>query len=648
MLQRINSTILLFASLSCLWAQKPSKADLHYFQQQYTAAIEAYKTVLDNGQTLSKEQRRNFADAYFKQKDYENAAAIYEMLIKDKDTLPATGFNDFVRALKKLQRHAEVESFVGGHPAYAVATLQNRRQIDQQNLQSQKSTSKLFQVHPINGNSPQNDGSVSFYADSIVFASNRILDADVVGAGYYQLFKSQVLPADTLGMVFRFGKLKDNYPYHRAMPFYVKSLDRMFFGQSNTKNNELLFDEKGRNTISIVSTNSLGNSDIQIRPLLTDYSTSFYYPFYDQTNARLYFAANLYDSYGGTDIYYVETNNGFITGAPINLGPQVNTPANEITPYVLDGSLYFASDVYFGFGGMDLYKSEILEDGSMMPAENLGAPLNTEKDDYGIILKSDGEKGVQGYFVSNRDGGQGMDDIYRIRGKIKPGEAVVHLFGTVTNYLSSAPIQEAVVDVYRGVQQIASLKTNSKGYFDVLLSTGREITLKVAHAHHNIEYREVTNEQIKVLPKGGLVFELHDMQDYIQTKEGKVVSNVSFPKFAESSFLITQDMHAPLKQIATMLDRFPGMILRVEAHTPSKGAQATNNILSQRRAIALRTHLVSLGISKSRITYKGWGEQQLLNKCKDRVPCSNEEHQENNRVLFIISNASALGLVAER
>ncbi|MCV6630283.1 MAG: OmpA family protein [Flavobacteriaceae bacterium] len=648
MYKKINSVVFYLMSFGMLWAQKPSKADTYYFQQQFTTAIEAYMEVLEQGKLLSKVQRRNLADAYFKVKSYERSAAIYTALLQEKDTLTPLAINDYLRSLKILGKADTIPSVISEITSFQTSALKNRLQLHLDNRKEGNNDSKLFQIRPVNSNSAFDDGSVTYYGDSIVFASTRYENPDIVGAGYYKLYKAQRLEADTLGQVFLFGKLRDDFPYHRAMPFYVPKLDRMFFGQSNTKGNNLLLDEKGRNTISIVSTNSLGNSNIQSRFLLTDYSTSFYYPFYESTSGRLYFAAELFDSYGGTDIYYVETNNGLITGAPVNLGSNVNSPANEITPFMLEGSLYFASDIYFGHGGMDMYKAEMLEDGSYNPAENLGTVFNSPKDDYGMILQKEANKAVSGYFVSNRDGGEGGDDIYRFHGKIKPGESVIHLFGTVSNFRDSSPVSKANIDIYRGVKHIGSIQTNERGYFDQVLSTGREITLKVSKAHHNIEYREITNEQIKYLPPGGLVFELHNMLDYIDSKENIIVANVAFPKFEKGQFLISDAMRPILKQLAIILDRFPAMQMRVEAHTDSRGAKATNYILSQRRAIALRTHITELGISKNRITYKGWGEEKLLNKCKDRVACSEAEHMENNRVLFVIHNAVSLGLVAEK
>src|SRR5680860_1444643 len=119
-----------------------------------------------------------------------------------------------------------------------------------------------------------------------------------------------------------------------------------------------------------------------------------YYPFYNADSGRLYFSANFKDSYGGADIYYVDINNGQVMSQPINLGPRINSPGNEIAPYVFDNSLYFSSDVFYGMGGMDIYRSNILPDKGFSIPVNLGKGINTKYDEFGFIIKKNQEDGL--------------------------------------------------------------------------------------------------------------------------------------------------------------------------------------------------------------------------------------------------------------
>jgi len=205
--------------------------------------------------------------------------------------------------------------------------------------------------------------------------------------------------------------------YHKATPYYSEALNSVLYVLSNTENGDLKFDDNGKNTLAM----GMQNIDGPFNMILSDLSTSFYYPFYDENTGRLYFAANFDDGYGGTDIYYIYTNNGQVMSAPVNLGPRINSPGNEIAPYMFDNSLYFASDVFYGLGGMDIYRSTIEDQDSYGIPVNLGAKVNSPKDDFGFIIRDDGE-GFLGYFTSNRDGGKGKDDIYgfKVSEKQKP------------------------------------------------------------------------------------------------------------------------------------------------------------------------------------------------------------------------------------
>ncbi len=126
--------------------------------------------------------------------------------------------------------------------------------------------------------------------------------------------------------------------------------------------------------------------------------------------STLYFTSNMPGSIGGTDIYYVKRD-GDTWGEPLNLGADINTEGDEMFPFMHEsGRLYFASNGRVGVGGLDMYVAE--EKGDGFAVKNMGYPINTEKDDFGIYLAEDG---VNGYFSSNREGGKGDDDIYRFK-----------------------------------------------------------------------------------------------------------------------------------------------------------------------------------------------------------------------------------------
>lgn len=166
---------------------------------------------------------------------------------------------------------------------------------------------------------------------------------------------------------------------------------------------------------------------------------SIMHPAIAPDNERLYFASDMPGGYGGMDLYYSVRRGGFLS-RPVNLGPQINTSGNEVFPYVDEaGRLFFASDGLPGAGGLDVFVSHILKN-DFSPPLNLGPGINSPADDFGFIWY---QSGSSGYFVSNRPGGKGQDDLYAFESS--RGLNLVLIQGKVLNKESGEP--EAAVDI---------------------------------------------------------------------------------------------------------------------------------------------------------------------------------------------------------
>ncbi len=162
------------------------------------------------------------------------------------------------------------------------------------------------------------------------------------------------------------------------------------------------------------------------------------YPHFSQDGSAMFFASDRAGGYGGFDLY-VSYRTGQSWSTPINLGAVVNTQGHEISPYFDGSQLFFASDWHAGLGGFDVFRAE-QESGRWNKVYHLGVPINSGYDDYGLIFDSFQDRG---YFTSNRKGGKGNEDIYRItRNATSSSQAIIR----VRNANDGTPIPNAMLD----------------------------------------------------------------------------------------------------------------------------------------------------------------------------------------------------------
>jgi len=632
-----------FAVLATSFAQeKKSKADILFYGYDYKNAIVEYQKEMVNA-PLKDVQLLNLADCYYKLGNYKDASKIYlEVHKKNDTTVSSNRFNKMLQSLAKTSSLDRVKTFFDSKRMSFTNELVENAAFNYEILGSSTGDGLDFQAFNIDVNSPQADLSPSFFKEKLLFSSSRALKSKDVykpsGESYLDIYVAQI---DNDGSVFSATPFTDipNSKFHKSTPYYSEEIGKLFYVLSNTQGGELRFDENGKNSLAI------GMSDTQgeLRFLLKDLSTSFYYPFFDAKSSKLYFAANFEDGFGGTDLYFVYTNNGQIMSEPTNLGPRVNSPGNEIAPYIFNNSLYFSSDVFYGIGGMDMYKTNMHSDGSFGIPINLGKGINTTFDDFGLVLKEHGPDGLLGYFSSNRTGGKGNDDIYGFKVKEDLGLKTFSLKGRVVNLKSKDGIlksQVRLLDKDGGV--ITEVYTNENGDFRLEIPWRNAVTVQATKDRHSIfsvtydesEYESVQKEAFNI----GLSF----IDDVLTEKEGKQVVKIQKFYFSKGKADITPKIKIELDKVVDAVQRFPQLKLSIESHTNSKGSNKNNSRLSQRRADAIKMYLAENGLSSSNITAIGFGEDKLINKCADGIYCLEFLHNQNERTHIVIANFDEL------
>lgn len=621
--------------LAIIAQDKRSKADDLFFAYQYEMAIVEYRKEMGENQ-LTNYQLLNLADAYFNTGKHERASELYIKINKNDTIMSVHRFNKMLQSLSKHSERDKVKSILNSKDSLLSPALLENAEFNF-SLLDRENTNDDTPISNVGINSPQGDFSPAFYKNGLLFSSSRTQNSKQVyvpsGESYLDIYFGRLSTTGDLVEVETFDKIPDSQ-FHQATPYYSDKLATFFYILSNTEDGELAYDEKGKNALSIGTLTSGG----QFRFLLKDLSTSFYYPFFDDTTERLYFAANFKDSHGGTDLYYVYTNNGQIMSAPVNLGPRINSPGNEISPYVFKGSLYFSSDVFYGLGGMDIYKSNIIANDSYTIPVNLGNGINSISDDFGFIIKEGQTENFSAYFASNRKGGKGGDDLYRIALGSIPGLKTFALMGKVVNLNNKAGLDKVQVRILNGNGDIIK-ETSSRlgGDFRIEVPWQSQITVQAVKEGYSIFSTSYSEEGMEEIQHTSYNVGLVKLEDLVVEQEGKTVLKLNKFYFNKGTSVINAQVEAELNKVVNAVLRFPQLQLKIETHTDSRGSDASNKRLSQERSNAIKNYLLKNGVSSNTIVEAiGYGEEMIRNNCGNGAYCLDFLHKQNERTLIVV------------
>ncbi len=638
---RISLCFLLVMVTLSFGQNKKSRADVLFYEYAYKDAIREYqkeqlKAPLSNSQTL------NLAQSYFKIGSYKSASKLYVEVFKKDSTMSNYHFNKMLQAFSKNNEMERVNAFLATKGSSLPPEVMENASFNFELLGVATDTVS-FEISNIRANSAQADFSPSFYKDKLLFSSGREATSKNIyrpsGESYLDIFVARITQDGNAANATIFKSIPAT-KFHQATPFYAEETGSFYYIVSNTEEGELAFNEEGKNALAIGMSDRFGN----FRYLLKDLSTSFYYPFYESSTERLYFAANFEDSYGGTDLYYVNTNGGNIMSAPINLGPTINTPGNEIAPYIFENNLFFSSDVFYGLGGMDIYKSAIQGDTSFSIPVNLGEGINSQGDDFGFIIRAEKDSGFSGYFSSNRPGGKGNDDIYSFRGASTPGLKTLMLKGSVLSPGTRDGIDEVSVQLLDTDDTlIKEVLTDENGNYSIEVPWREDVTISVSKKEYASAAKSYDAVGLKQAMLTSLDFEIPFIKDLVEEKEGLPTIKLRKFYFTRGRSTITPEIALELDKVVYAVQQFPQLRLQIASHTDSRGGTSTNLRLSQRRANAIKNYLIQQGVADNVIVEAvGYGESKILNNCKNGVYCLEILHKKNERTLIVVLNSNGL------
>jgi len=587
------------------------------------------------GRDPKKSKLMDKADYYFDKMWYAEAAELYEKaLSKEGDN---HSFDALQRAGDAHFFNTNMEKAYNWYNKLDTDLMPNEVKLD--NILAAEET---FDIKNLSINTEYSDFSPMFHnEDEVVFASAK--DSAFFNTRRYKWNNQPFLDlyvakmneeSEDLKSAVKFAKAV-NTKYHEASVTFSPDNETMYFTRNNF-GKKIKRDKNGVNHLKIYTSKKVNGKWTDAEEVSfnsDDYSTG--HPALSPDGKQLYFVSDMPGSLGQTDIFVVDVleDGGFST--PRNLGPEINTERKEMFPFINDTKLYFSSDGHPGLGGLDVYEVRLDEEEGFVDLQNLGKPVNSNKDDFSYIVN---EETQHGFFASNRPGGKGDDDIYSFKRLIPEEVEENAIAGVVTSLVDGEVMPEALVMLLdENNIKLKEVMTDENGSFVFEdLDSSTKYTLKTVKDEHFEDEREVTtgvNETINTeVP-------LKKLKELIVVEAGikKLKTEMIFFNFDKS--YIRSDAAEELDKLVEVMTEYPDMVIKIESHTDSRGNNVYNKYLSDKRAKSTRKYLISKGIAPERIESAiGYGEERLLNECDGSVRCGRDKHQANRRSEFIIVN----------
>lgn len=332
--------------------------------------------------------------------------------------------------------------------------------------------------------------------------------------------------------------------------------------------------------------------------IVKDSVTALGHPSVSPDGKYLYYVSDAVGGFGGKDIFRSRLV-GSDFGPMENLGPEINTPGDEMFPYVRDSvTLYFASNGHPGMGGLDLFKATQDSTGKWH-VENLKAPINSMADDFGITFEGKKEKG---FFSSNRNDARGYDHLYSFELPV----ITIFIEGIVSD-VDEYPIEDATVRIVGKDGLNEKVLAKKDGTYRVELERDiRYVMMASARGYLNQNFELKTGPEEKN--------ETYIVDFYLSPISKPVVIDNIFYDFDKAT--LRPESQKALDEMIKMLNDNPNVTIELGAHTDRKGTDQYNERLAQRRAQSVVDYLITGGIDKERLEAKGYGESvpKVINK----------------------------------
>ena len=629
--------------------RNPAKsADIAFERGQYNTALERYKKAIKKVKKKKYEDERNrityqLGECYRLTENCKQAAAQYKRLLKSEFPKDNPAFYlHYGDMLKRIEKYDDALEMYNKYIELMPDDPRGQRAAaDIANIKEWLEYPSKYEVTKVKAlNSKASDFGIAWLSNSfndVIFTSTReggiAKEKDgITGQHFADIYYSRQDKKgvwDKPELVDEEGGL--NTKGSEGMPFFTKSFSDVYFTRCPN-------DRRRQSGCQIFKSRRSGTAFdegevVEIEGV--DSLEIIGHPTLNSDESIMYFAADRRGGMGGRDIWVTMKGDDGKFGRPFNLGDVVNTPGDEMFPFLRnDSTLYFSSDGHGGMGGLDIFVTTADSTGQWSEPMNLKSPINSTGNDFSIIFHPTEERG---FFASNRGSRNGLDDdiyyfmeppiLLTLNGTIKNentlqfvGGANVSITGTDGTKASTLSSDKGTFQFNEGVLNVGNiyLLTIEKNNYFTLIDTINTVGLEFS--------RDFTpNYEMSMIPTGSVVL------PEIQYELGKWDL---LPQFEDS-----------LQGLIEILQLNPNITIELGSHTDLRGSEASNDILSQKRAQSVCDYLVLRGIDPLRLTAKGYGERvpRVVNGVKltedyiNKLPTEAEReraHQLNRRTEF--------------
>ncbi|TAH03610.1 MAG: OmpA family protein [Sphingobacteriales bacterium] len=343
----------------------------------------------------------------------------------------------------------------------------------------------------------------------------------------------------------------------------------------------------------------------------------------------LYFTSDMPGGFGGTDIWFSNLTSEGKWDKPQNAGGDINTAASEMYPTITADTLFFASNGHIGMGGLDIFRA-IGSKNNWINVNNLKYPINSSVDDFSYSIYNLSQDTTNGYLSSNRLVGYGNDDIFAFT-FIKEKPPVFAVQGKILKKPTTVSLPGTKVSLYEnGIKVVDNVSTNPDGSYAFNLKPETDYALIA-------KKQKFQSDSVLLSTKGLKKSQIFNVDLSLDSlfEINKVINLANIYYDFDKDDIRPDAANVLDGLVQTMIDN-PTLKIELRSHTDSRANDKYNLKLSQRRATSAVNYIIGRGINSKRITAKGYGEKVLVNKCKNNVECTDEQHQANRRTDFRI------------